>query len=137
MIALNFIRLLKCLNMKKNYVLFLFAITAGLLFFSCSYSAIEVPEIEIPDDVSFSEQVESIFETQGCTSCHNESKAPNLTLGYAYSSLTSSDKYINLENPEASLIYIEPSPEGGHFKKYTYAQSALVLAWITNGAQDN
>lgn len=123
--------------MKKNYLLFLISITAGLILFSCSYSAIEVPEIEVPDVVSFSEQVEPIFTTQGCVSCHPGFKAPDLTPGNAYNSLTSTDKYINLENPEASSIYTEPSPEGGHSKKYTYAQAALVLAWITNGAEDN
>lgn len=123
--------------MKKNYLLFLIAIATGLVFVSCSYSAIEIPVIEVPSNVSFSEQIEPIFTNQGCIGCHPGFHAPDLTTGNAYSSLTSSDKYINLAQPEASLIYVKPSPDGSHTKKYTYEQAALVLAWITNGAENN
>ncbi len=64
---------------------------------------------------------------------------PDLSTGNAYSSLNSS-RYINTSNPESSLIYTHPNPANTSEhsqKKYTEAQAALVLTWITQGAKNN
>lgn len=107
---------------------------------SCLYNFI-VPEEPLdptdPDtpDISFSSEIVPIFEAK-CTACHSTgNQAPDLTSGNAFNSINSS-RYIDSSNPAASLIYTKASPDGDHIK-YTEAEAALVLTWITQGAQNN
>ncbi|MGD9994528.1 MAG: hypothetical protein AB7S69_14615 [Salinivirgaceae bacterium] len=121
--------------MKKNFI-FMIAFAAAVFTLSCSYSPLVEPEVVVPDELSFSEEIEPIFKDAGCTGCHT-SLAPDLSAGKAHASLTASDKYINLEDPVSSLIYTMPNPDGSHPKKYTAQQAALVLKWIEDGALNN
>ncbi|PKP07913.1 MAG: hypothetical protein CVU09_18035 [Bacteroidetes bacterium HGW-Bacteroidetes-4] len=120
--------------MKKNFI-FMIAFTVAVFSLSCSYSPLLEPEVIIPDVISFSEQIEPIFKQ--CTGCHPNSGGLDLKAGNAYASLTASDKYINFEVPELSLIYTMPHPDGSHPKKYTAQEAALVLKWIEDGALNN
>lgn len=101
---------------------------------SCEYEPIEIP---LPDTVSFSVNVEPIFEEQGCVGCHKDNFSPVLTTGNAYNSLMANPAYVVESDPETSLIYTKPSPNGGHPKRYTNSQSELVLKWIQEGAKNN
>lgn len=121
--------------MKRNFI-FMIALTVAVFSLSCSYSPLVEPEVVIPDVISFSEQIEPIFNDAGCTSCHT-SLSPDLSAGKAYTSLTASDKYINLEDPASSLIYTKPHPDATHPKLYSAQQAALVLKWIEDGALNN
>nr|WP_319509859.1 hypothetical protein [uncultured Draconibacterium sp.] len=111
----------------------------GLIFGGCSYNWIVEEEVIDPTDpdapaVSFSAEITPIFSK--CTSCHTTgNQMPDLTPANAYSSLNSS-RYINTSDPASSLIYTKPSPSGSHVK-YSEAEAALVLTWITQGAQNN
>lgn len=116
-------------------------ILVALLFSQCKYDFIVPEEVIDPDDpdvedVSFATEVAPIFTSIDCTACHKTgATSPDLTSANAYSAIV--PKYVDLDNPEESEIYTKPSPSGSHPKKYSEAQAALILTWITQGAQDN
>ncbi len=116
-------------------------IVLAIIMSSCTYSWIVEEEVVDPTDpeapdVSFTTQIAPIFSSK-CTGCHNTGgQTPDLTADNAYSSLTSSSRYVNTSEPATSLIYTKPSPTGSHVK-YSEAEAALVLTWITQGAQNN
>ena len=127
---------------KFKYILPILAM--ALLFSACKYDFILPEEIIVvdPDNpdsqvIGFAEYVMPIFNNN-CIACHKTGgQVPNLTTGNAYSSLNTS-RYINKAAPAESLIYTKPSPNaGGSHKKYTEAEAAIVLAWITQGAKNN
>jgi hypothetical protein len=106
---------------------------------SCQYKSIVEPVIPPPepdDTISFSLEIEPIFTDNGCVACHPGLHMPDLTVGNAYNSIVS-EGLINDSDPELSIIYTEPNPDGGHFAKYTSSQASLVLFWIEQGALDN
>jgi hypothetical protein len=112
------------------------AFAAAVFALSCSYSPLVEPEVVVPDELSFSEQIEPIFDSK-CSGCHPNSGGLDLSTGNAYSSLKASDKYINLNDPASSLIYTLPHPDGSHYRKYSSQDAALVLKWIEDGALNN
>ncbi len=115
-------------------------IIAALIFGGCTYNWIVEEDVIDPSDpdapeVSFSEEIVPIFASK-CTACHyTGNQMPDLTADNAYTSLNTS-RYINTSSPEESLIYTKPSPTGSHVQ-YSEAEAALVLTWITQGAQNN
>lgn len=124
--------------MKKAILLILGLVLIG--FASCDYKFIE-PDTGDPVDpdepISFSEEVEPIWTTQGCTSCHPSSGGMDLRVGYAYQSLQTGDR-IDLTNPEESLILTMPGSSGIHSDKdYVSNQRELIRVWIEQGALDN
>lgn len=127
--------------MKIKIKILLLVVVAAFAVAGCKYDWIipeEVPVID-PDgeEISFAEQILPIFNSgNNCTACHNGSQMPDLREGNAYSSLNST-RYINKTTPAESRIYAIPHPDGGHYKKYTATQAALVLAWIQQGAKNN
>ena len=130
---------------KLKYIIPIVVI--AFLFGACKYDFI-IPEkvvIVDPDDpnaeeIKFSESVLPIFnDNNNCTSCHKPGgQTPDLTTANAFSSLNST-RYINKAVPADSKLYTHPSPTTTTHsqKKYTEAQAAIVLAWITQGAKNN
>lgn len=131
--------------MKLFKILFAVFLVA-LIFTGCRYSFVVPEQVINPDDpnapeVSFASQIETIFNNNNnCTQCHTTGKQlPDLSTGHAYASLNTS-RYINTASPDQSLIYTHPNPDNASVhtqKKYTAAQAALVLTWITQGAKNN
>jgi hypothetical protein len=128
--------------MKKRSIFF-FLILFSLFINGCKYDFI-LPVVVPPVDnggipISFSTQIAPIFSTGGkCTSCHKPGdQAPDLTAANAYAQISS--KYVNTGSPADSKIYSFPSPTSSthNWKKYTAAEAALLLAWITEGAKNN
>lgn len=119
----------------------------AFIFSACKYDFI-IPEkvvIVDPNDpnaevIKFSESVLPIFNgNNNCTSCHKTGgQAPDLTTANAFSAINSS-RYVNKTTPAESKIYTHPSPltTTHSQKKYTEAQAAIVLGWITQGAKNN
>lgn len=107
-----------------------------IIITSCEYKFIDPIEIELPDEpVSFSEQIEPIFQNK-CITCHS-STSPILTIGNAYNSLNDGN-YINVIVPESSKLYEKVS--GGHpggNSSLSAEELALILKWITDGAENN
>ena len=124
----------------KALKIILSIVVMGLIFGGCTYNFIVEEEVVDPNDpntpdVSFSAEIAPIYASK-CISCHTTgNQNPDLTSANAYNSLNSS-RYINTSEPATSLIYTKPSPTGNHVK-YSEAEAALVLTWITQGAQNN
>lgn len=129
--------------MKKLVSIAYFALIALLyLSFSSCKKDFLVPEaVNIPDTVSFSNDVLPIF-AENCISsgCHNTGAiAPDLTEANAYSSLISYG-FTNTSDPESSTLYLrmngttKPMPPTG---KLPQSKVDLVLKWIEQGALDN
>ena len=78
-----------------------------MLFNGCYNDVIvPLPPPVVPGEVSFSEDVQSIFDAS-CNSpgCHNNAGvAPNLTAGAAYGALINGG-YIDTQNPSSSGLY--------------------------------
>lgn len=123
----------------KKLISFAFVALMGLFYTSCQYVDI-VPDdgssVEVSDNLSFSTDVEPIFQEQSCTNCHPGMKAPNLTAGNAYSALMDGD-YVNKKNPSESLIITKVAPGASHAANLTSAQVQIITAWIEQGAKDN
>ncbi|MFB6317812.1 hypothetical protein [Saccharicrinis sp. FJH54] len=122
--------------MKKLSVIFSFIIMLG--FVACEYTDIVEDDGSgnVPENVSFSADIEPIFTTQSCTNCHPSMKKPDLTAGSAYESIMSMG-LVNTANPAESGIYTKPAPDNSHGANYTSAQAKLILAWIEQGAKNN
>jgi hypothetical protein len=125
----------------KKHVMYSIGIIAAIVFAtSCQYKFIVEPVVPPPDPgdtVYYSQEIEPIYGTQGCTGCHNTGGTqPDLSEGNSYSSITGMG-LVDEGDPEASKIYYYPLPDGSHFAKYTSAQAALILGWIEQGANDN
>lgn len=127
--------------MKSLKYLYIFALI-GFLFVGCKYDFIVPEEIIDPDDpnaeqVSFADEIVPIFAGK-CTSCHQTGgQIPDLTAANAFSSLNSA-RYINTTTPASSLIYTRANPNNSDsHPKYSEAEAAKVLTWITQGAKNN
>ncbi|HEY8661070.1 MAG TPA: hypothetical protein VIL78_18705 [Hanamia sp.] len=116
----------------------------GTLFFLSGCYKDKTVILDVPTitrTVSFSQDIIPIFNKSCNTSgCHSTGgQAPNLTETNAYNSLTIGN-YFDKANPQNSVIYQKmtgkrgtPMPVSGVHKDY----AALVLAWITQGANNN
>jgi len=111
----------------------------GLFFgmHSCQYEWIEFEDPEIPDVVSFSNDIVPIFEASCNTNvCHGGSKDPDLRPDKAFNSLITGG-YVDVDNPEQSIIYT-CLLTGESMEQYAQpGDDELILAWIEQGAQDN
>ena len=125
----------------KNRILklVLFCVLCFSVFFtSCEWVTIEpiVPELPPPDEeISFSVDIQPIF-TSKCVECHPAIKGLDLSEGNAYNSINNAT-FINSTSPAESLIYTKADPSGSHSAKYSITESALLLRWIEEGAQNN
>jgi len=113
-----------------------------LMATSCQYKFKIEPVVPPPDPeepISFSQDVVPIWNNgDKCTQCHNTGgTAPDLTADNAYNSIINA--YVDVNNPEASMIYTEPNPDTDvhSWRKYSASEAAIILQWITQGALDN
>jgi len=114
----------------------LMLISLAVFVTGCEYDH-PVPE-PLPDVVSFSGDIMPYFNAScNFSGCHNTGgEAPDLTADFAYGALMDGN-YINLENPEESLLYTKVATGGSMAPYSTPGNTALVLAWIKAGALDN
>jgi len=111
---------------------------------SCEYEFIKPEPVPPPPDptdtISFSQEVQPIWDANNCTGCHKPGGAAglDLTAPNAYNSLFSNG-LVNVSDPPSSKIYTYPHPSTGeHSYKYaTEAEASLILYWIEQGALDN
>lgn len=120
--------------MKRYIKVLAFLFMIGLVACEYDYIAEEIiiPQPDPDDPISFSEQVEPIFQSK-CIGCH-DSRSPILTTGDAYDNLKNGN-YINTENPADSEIYKRSTD--GHGTNMSSSERLLLLTWITEGAKDN
>ena len=104
-----------------------------LLFFSCYYDEFPEDIIDIPEVVSFADDITPIFASYNCTQCHNASgQNPDLTPGSEYSNLVPA--YVTAGNSNDSRLYTKLA--GGH-RSVDATSLALIEKWITDGAENN
>ncbi|MCK5464031.1 MAG: hypothetical protein KAI95_13485 [Bacteroidales bacterium] len=117
------------------YLLFAGMLTGILLFGSCEKVVYPPPpEIELPDTVSYSLDIQPIWDNQ-CVNCHDGGRDPDLRPDNSYASLMGGG-YINTDEPEESELMkkLDSSP---HDSRATEAEKQLILAWIDEGAKNN
>jgi hypothetical protein len=127
---------MKLKNLLKSVF---FIISICMFLVSCEWKTVVKPEVVVPEEVSFATDIEPIFESAGCTGCHNSPGASanlDLRTGYAYNSITSGG-FVNITTPEESLIYQVHLENGPTSVKYSDQEAALVLKWIQDGALNN
>ncbi|HXG38879.1 MAG TPA: hypothetical protein VNL36_08955 [Bacteroidota bacterium] len=108
-------------------------------------------------EVSFSQQIQPIFNGNGCVSCHGGSGGLSLTAGQSYNNLVNvnaqagctTKKRVLPGNPSESVLYIRISantpdtecgpnsrmPQGS--PRLPQATIDLVREWIAQGAKNN
>lgn len=120
--------------MKRYFKILAFLFMIGLV--ACEYDYIvediPTPEPDPNNPISFSKQVEPIFQSK-CIGCH-DSRSPVLTTGVAYDNITNGN-YINTTYPADSEIYKRSTD--GHGTNMSSQERLLLLTWITEGAKDN
>lgn len=120
-------------TLKKSFAL----LTLVLIFSGCYYDKFE--EISPSDQVSFSSDIQPIFDTH-CTSCHPVLvSSPDLSPGNSYNSINNGI-YVLPNDYTASLLYQRllgnPTimPPGGSLSA---TEINLVKSWIQQGALNN
>jgi len=122
--------------MKKFTYLFFMIIS--IVMASCHYNTIEfeTPDIDPDQVIRFKTDIEPIFETQNCTSCHNGAITFSLSAGKAYQSIIG-EQLIDPADPEASLLLTVPGHDSHQPYTYTPHEKALIQQWIEQGGQNN
>ena len=91
------------------------------------------PPVEKPTDVSYSEDVQPIFDAK-CVQCHKGGLAPDLRPENSYNALINGG-YVDTQNPEESILMT--TLYGSHDSRATEAEKQTILAWIEEGAKNN
>jgi hypothetical protein len=127
--------------MKKRNIFLIISLVVVLLS-GCKYDFILPVEVPAVDNggqpISFATQVVPVFSKgDKCTQCHKPGGlgAPDLSNPATIYSLIV-PKYVNTSNPSSSVIYVNAS-SGSHYAKLSAGDAALILKWITEGAQNN
>lgn len=128
--------------MKKN-IIFLTLILFSLFIAGCKYDFVLPVEVPVIDNggnpISFSTQIAPIFSNgDQCTKCHKPGGfgSPDLSNSATIYSLIV-PKYVNTANPASSTIYINAFSGSHNNAKVSATEAALILQWITEGAQNN
>jgi hypothetical protein len=111
----------------------LIVLTGVLLLFLASCEKYIIPPPEVPEGVSYSADVQPIFDDK-CVSCHSGGMPPDLRAEFSYDELIDGG-YVNTDNPEESELYTKLL--GTHSSRATEEEKAIILGWITEGAQNN
>lgn len=123
------------MRMKKSGILLMLTLSGFML--ACTYDTITPKEVEVPENVSFNEDVIPIFNN-GCNNpgCHTTGGLPpDLTPDNAYISLTFFG-YVDVDFPEESILY-KKITTGTMYEYATDQDRAIILKWIEKGALDN
>jgi hypothetical protein len=117
----------------KKVIRYMFPLSlAGILLISACEKVVYPPP-EIPDQVSFSQDIQPIFDSK-CTTCHNGGRDPDLRPDHSHASLVDGG-YVDTSSPEDSKLI--KKLYGTHDSRATEADKQKILVWITEGAQDN
>ena len=117
-------------------------LTVSLMATSCYYD--EMPpeaEIPIPDVISYSNDIQPLWD-QDCVSCHKTgATAPDLTAANSYSALLTNNKYVISGNAAGSKLHKSLVGDGAAIMptvgKWSDSKIALVDKWINDGALNN
>ncbi len=127
------------LNQTLSKLSFLVLCIAGIYLSSCEYEFIEPEQVIIPEVISFSDDVQPIFD-RSCngSGCHvNGFGVLDLSIANAYEDLFRRN-LINLEMPEESGLYLKLiDASGTHQGRSSPTDQGIILEWIKDGAKNN
>ena len=112
----------------------------GLFLGSCYYDEFPEDVVDVPEVVSYSEDIMPLWEGQ-CYNCHQGNIPPDLSPEVSYESLL--DGFVEAGDSENSILYlslihapnVSPMPTPNEI--WPVSKTALVKAWIDQGALDN
>lgn len=122
----------------KTIILLIIALVGFATLHSCTYDWYEPIEPDIPDVVSYSVNIQPIWD-DGCndSGCHAAGgTSPDLTKENSYNSLWSNG-LINTTDPYNSKIYTKCAPNGSMNKYTEPGDYQMILAWLEQGAKNN
>ena len=110
-----------------------------LLIAACEYEFIEPEKVILPEVISFQNDIQPIFDG-GCniSGCHAAGfTILDLSPANAYNDLFRKN-LIDIETPDLSGLYTKlEDDQGTHKGRSTATEQAIILEWITKGAQNN
>jgi hypothetical protein len=121
----------------KKYAFIIVVLMGLITLWSCEYEKIEpVPLPPITDSLSYSANIQPIFNSD-CAGCHGVGMtAPDLTAANSYNSLINGG-FVLPGDADDSKLYTEMA-SGGGMSAYTNTSDAnLVFTWIQQGAKNN
>ena len=122
----------------KKMILLIVTLIGMAAWQSCQYEWLDPVDVVVPDVVSFSTDIQPIFN-EGCNNagCHAPGgTAPDLTPANAYADLFSMN-LIDIATPVNSILYMKVAT-GGAMNKYTQpGNPEIILKWIQEGALNN
>ncbi|SHG85382.1 hypothetical protein SAMN05443549_107134 [Flavobacterium fluvii] len=127
--------------MKKT-IQYVIMLTVGLMATSCYYDTMPPePVVPLPDVVSYSEDVQPLWN-ESCIGCHKSGgTAPDLTAANSYSALTANNKYVVPGNAAGSKLHKSLMGDGAALMppggKWSDSKIAIVDKWINDGALNN
>jgi len=122
----------------KKLILLIVTLIGITTWQSCQYEWVDPVDVVVPDVVSFSVDIQPIFD-RSCNNagCHSTGgTAPDLKPSNAYADLFAKD-LIDLATPENSILY-KKCATGGSMNKHTQpGDPEIILKWIEEGALNN
>jgi hypothetical protein len=122
----------------RKHILLIFTVIGLAAMQSCQYDWLDPIDPVIPDVVSYSADIQPIFDNS-CNSsgCHSTGGvSPDLTPANSYNDLMAKGM-VNVSAPESSRLYTK-SATGGSMNKYCQpGDPDLILKWIQDGALNN
>ena len=127
----------------KKIIQYVLMLTVSVLATSCYYDEMPPePSTPIPDVVSYSKDIQPLWD-QSCVSCHSPGKdAPDLTAVNSYNALLANNKYVIPGNVVGSKLHksligdgVSIMPPPGF--SWSDSKTTLVDKWINDGALNN
>lgn len=126
----------------KKIIQYVMMLTVSLMATSCYYDEMP-PEavIPIPDTVSYSKDIQPLWD-QSCINCHKPgATAPDLTAANSYAAIVTNNKYVIPGNAAGSKMHKSLVGDGAAIMptegKWSDSKIALVDKWINDGALNN
>lgn len=122
---------------KLSFIISFLVLT--VLLQGCYYDETPNPEGVLPKDISFSKDVQQIFNLN-CVSCHAGSLAPNLTTGNSFKELIDGNYIIPFDAENSNLIKSllgegkALMPPSGSLSQ---SDINIVRRWINESSVDN
>jgi len=103
---------------------------------SCYYNKTPLPPAPT-GDISYSADIQPIFN-DNCVACHQSGTGVPLDLeeSVSHSNLINGN-YVNVDEPELSVLYVKIIPGGSMYQFATDNNRAVILKWIEQGALNN
>jgi hypothetical protein len=122
----------------RKHILLIITLVGFAFLQSCQYDWLDPIDPVVPDVVSYSADIQPIFD-HGCNAsgCHaTGGVAPDLSTANSFADIMAKGM-VNTGTPETSRLYTKVAA-GGSMNKYSQPGDAdLILKWIQDGALNN